>query len=137
MVIQNIWEMCGESAPTDEIPYWETVNKYLERLDPKELQNVVCRLVYRLMERLNKEFPKLPVCFCADSLYACENFFAGCRDSGWRYILRYKEGSIQTVADEYNRLKKQRRAVGNRNSVADPAGMISLRTLIITAIRQT
>ena len=58
------------------------------------------------MERFKKEFPKLPACFCADSLYACENFFTRCRSSGWHYILRYKEGSIPTVADEYGRLKK-------------------------------
>ena len=203
MVIQNIWEMCGESAPLDEIPYWETINRYLERLDPKELQDVVCRLVYRLlrsrsfadarirnkhwqiivdgtqihssrrkldekslyrvhnkgtdreyteyyyyileakivlhpdiivsvmtefventdgeeaekqdcerkacyrlMERFKKEFPRLPACLCADSLYACESFFTKCHDSGWHYILRYKEGSIPTIADEYRRLKK-------------------------------
>ena len=202
-VIQNVWEICGESASADEIPYWETINKYLERLDPKELQDTVCQLVcrlvrsrsfadarirdkywqiivdgtqihssrrkldekslyrvhnkgtdreyteyyyyvleakivlhpdilvsimtefventdgeeaekqdcerkacYRLMERFKKEFPRLPACFCADSLYACENFFARCRSNGWRYILRYKEGSIPTVADEYGRLKK-------------------------------
>lgn len=205
-VIQNIWELCGEQSPEDEIPYWETINKYLERLDPQELQDVVCQLVhrlvrsrafagarvrnkywqvivdgtqihssrkkldgkslyrvhnkgtdreyteyyyyileakivlhpdiivsimtefventdgkeaekqdcerkacYRLMERFKKEFPKLPVCFCADSLYACENFFIKCRDNAWRYILRYKEGSIPTVADEYSRLKKTER----------------------------
>ena len=44
-VIQNVWEICGESASADEIPYWETINKYLERLDPKELQDTVCQLV--------------------------------------------------------------------------------------------
>lgn len=203
-VIQNIWELCGERASVDEIPYWETVNKYLEKLDPEELQDIVCQLVYRLvrsrafadarirnkywqvivdgtqihssrrkldekslyrvhnkgsdkeyteyyyyileakivlhpdiivsimtefventdgeeaqkqdcerkacyrlMGRFKKEFPRLPVCFSADSLYACENFFIKCRGNGWRYILRYKEGSIPTVADEYRRLKKR------------------------------
>lgn len=203
-VIQNIWELCGEKASVDEIPYWETVNKYLEKLDPEELQDIVCQLVYRLvrsrafadarirnkywqvivdgtqihssrrkldekslyrvhnkgsdkeyteyyyyileakivlhpdiivsimtefventdgeeaqkqdcerkacyrlMGRFKKEFPRLPVCFSADSLYACENFFIKCRGNGWRYILRYKEGSIPTVADEYGRLKKR------------------------------
>lgn len=45
-VIQNIWELCGEEAPLGEIPYWETINKYLERLDP---QDVACQLVHRLV----------------------------------------------------------------------------------------
>ncbi len=30
IVIQNIREMCGEDKPVDELPYWETINKYLE-----------------------------------------------------------------------------------------------------------
>ena len=47
-VIQNIWELRGETEHTDEIPYWETINKYLGRLDPKELQDVIFRLVFRL-----------------------------------------------------------------------------------------
>ncbi len=202
-VIQNIWELSGWKTHADEIPYWETINKYLKRPDPQELQDVVCQLVYRLicsrafadagirnkywqvivdgtqihssckgldgkslyrvhnkgtdkeyteyyyyileakivlhpdiivsimteflentdgretekqdcerkacyrlMERFKKEFPGLPACFCADSLYACENFFKKCRDSGWHYILRYKEGSIPTIAQEYQKLKK-------------------------------
>lgn len=202
-VIQNIWGLCSEKMTADELPYWETINKYLEKLDPQELQDVISRLVYRLlrsrafenarirdrywqvivdgtqiyssrheldekslfrvhnrdtdreyteyyyyvleakivlhpdiivsimtefventdgkeaekqdcerkacyrlMERFKKEFPRLPACFCADSLYACENFFARCHNSGWHYILRYKEGSIPTIADEYQRLKE-------------------------------
>ena len=48
-VIQNIRELCGEETPLDEIPYWETINKYLERLDPQDLQDVVCQLVHRLV----------------------------------------------------------------------------------------
>ena len=48
-VIQNIWELCGEETPLDEILYWETINKYLERLDPQDLQDVVCQLVHRLV----------------------------------------------------------------------------------------
>ena len=37
------------TASVDEIPYWETVNKYLEKLEPEELQDIVCQLVYRLV----------------------------------------------------------------------------------------
>lgn len=84
------------------------MTEFVENTGGEEAEKQDCELkaCYRLMERLKKEFPKLPVCLCADSLYACENFFIKCRDSGWRYILRYKEGSIPTVSDEYGRLKK-------------------------------
>ncbi len=201
--IQNIWQLCGEDMAVDELPYWETVNRYLERLEPQELQDVIHGLVkrllrsrafeearirkrywqviidgtqiyssqeeldakslyrvhnrgteteyteyyyyvleaklvlhpnilvsimtefvenadgkeagkqdcerkacYRLMDRLKKEFPHLPVCLNADSLYACESFFRKCRDNGWHYILRFKDGSIPAIAEEFGRIKE-------------------------------
>lgn len=49
IVIENIWRICGEETAVEELPYWETVNRYLEKLDPEGLQEVVCKLVYRLL----------------------------------------------------------------------------------------
>ena len=43
-----------------------------------EKQDGERKVCWRLMERLKKEFPKLPVCISADSLYACERFFREC-----------------------------------------------------------
>ena len=203
-VIENVWWLCGEEPAVGELPYWETVNRYLKRLDPCHLQNVInslCRRLlrsrafeamrirgkywqviidgtqlyssrkeldgkslyrihnrgtdteyrenyyyvleaklvlhpgilvsimtefvdnedgdeagkqdcerkacHRLMEKLKKQFPRLSVCLSADSLYACESFFRECREKGWRYILRYKEGSIPGIAEEYRALKEQ------------------------------
>ncbi|GFI61789.1 hypothetical protein IMSAG049_00958 [Clostridiales bacterium] len=193
-MIRNIWMLCEEEPAADELPYWETINRYLERLEPEKLQDVInclCRRLlrsrtfedmrirgkywqviidgtqlyssreeldgkslhrthnrgtekeyredyyyvleaklvlhpeiiisiqtefvdnedgkkmekqdcerkacWRLMEKLKKAFPRLPVCLCADSLYACEGFFERCVEKNWRYILRYKEGSIPSV----------------------------------------
>ena len=201
-VIENMWEICGETEAVDELPYWETINRYLERLSPDGLQEVVnqlCRRLlrsrvfenmrvrgkywqiiidgtqlhstrgeldgkcmyrihnkgeaneykesyyyvleaklvlhpdiiisimtefvenvdgpevekqdcernacWRLMERLEKAFPHLRMCICADSLYACESFFKECEERKWTYILRYKEGSIPSIAEEYETLK--------------------------------
>lgn len=203
-VIENIWELCGETPTTDEIPYWETINRYLEKLEPDVLQDIICQLCkrllrsrafedarvrgrcwqviidgtqlyssreklddkclyrvhnkgtpeeykesyyyvleaklvlhpgilvsimtefvensgsdemekqdcerkacWRLMEKLKKEFPKLPLCLSADSLYACERFFRECREKKWHYILRFKEGSIPYVAEEYECLRRK------------------------------
>lgn len=203
IVIENIWEMCGEGQVVAELPYWETINRYLEKLDSGNLQEKVCELCrrllrsrtfeearirgkywqiiidgtglystrdevdkkcpyrihnkgtkeeyrenyyyaleaklvlhpgvvasimtefvenvdmsetgkqdcerkacWRLMEKLKKEFPRLRVCLSADSLYACGGFFERCSENGWHYILRFKEGSIPTVGEEYRSLKK-------------------------------
>lgn len=202
-VIENIWELCGGEPAVGELPYWETINRYLEKLDHEKLQEKVqelCRRMLagrtfedarirgkywqiiidgtglystreetdekcpyrihnkgtgeeyrenhcyvleaklvlhpgvlvsimtefventdmsetgkqdcerkacrRLMERLKKGFPRLRVCLSADSLYACEGFFEECSRNNWHYILRFKEGSIPTIGEEYRGLQK-------------------------------
>lgn len=47
-VIENIGYLCGKPE-LSELPYWETINDYLKRLDPGQLQGVVCGLVRRLI----------------------------------------------------------------------------------------
>lgn len=202
-MIENINILCGNNTQITELPYWETINRYLKKIDPAGLQDILCylcsRLIrsrafenarirgkywqviidgtqlystqreldgksmyrihnrgtekeyrenyyyvleaklvlhkniivsimtefvdnengeegqkqdcerkacWRLMERLKEKFPMLPICICADSLYACERFFRECRDRKWHYILRFKDGSIPAVAGEYKKLKK-------------------------------
>lgn len=202
-MIRNIWRLCGEEPAVDELPYWETINRYLERLEPEKLQDVInclCRRLlrsrafedmrirgkywqviidgtqlcssrseldgkslhrthnrgtekeyrenyyyvleaklllhpkilisiqtefvdnedgkeldkqdcerkacWRLMEKLKRAFPRLPICLCGDSLYACEGFFERCKEKNWHYILRYKEGSIPSIGMEYRELKE-------------------------------
>ena len=210
IVIENIGCLCGEEL--EELPYWETINHYLKRVNPEELQNTVCALVkrlirsrafedarirgrywhilidgsgivssreeldgnyifkihhrgkaeeykeyayyaleaklvlgnhivvsimtefventdeeakkqdcerkacQRLMKRLKETFPKLPICIGADSLYACKPFFDACKAYNWRYIVRFKEGSIPTVFQEYETLRK---LSGNRRKGTD------------------
>lgn len=200
VVIQNIGNLCG-NPDLEELPYWETINQYLKRLDPNGLQTVVCQLTRhllrirafedarirgkywqvildgtqlqssqdcldphclyrvhkrgtpeeyreyfyyvveaklvlgpnlvvsilseflenegsemekqdcewkggkRLMERLKQEFPRLPICLSADSLYACETFFQMCREYQWKYLLRFKEGSLPSVGQEYQTIR--------------------------------
>lgn len=203
-VIGNIRYLCNEKE-LSELPYWETINHFLKRLEPEELQSIICQLVrhlirshafddgrirgrywqiivdgtqlessrkeldkkslyrvhhrgedaeykeyyyyvleaklylhtdiqvsimtefvenngkeadkqdcerkacMRLMEKLKKEFPMLPTCLCGDSLYACEAFFQNCRVRNWKFLLRFKQGSIPSVYGEYESLKKRER----------------------------
>lgn len=200
-VIENIGILCREEE-LEELPYWETVNNYLARLDPEELQEIIYKLVrrllrmrvfeqsrirgkywqiildgtqlyssreelpgyylyrvhnrgtdkeyreyyyyvleaklilgekivvsimtefvenekaevekqdcerkaaYRLIDRLKKEFPRLPICLCGDSLYACGPYFEKIMKNGWKYIVRYKEGSVPSINDEYQKIRK-------------------------------
>lgn len=60
----------------------------------------------RLQAKLKASFPRLPICILADSLYASKTFFDICEDNHWQYILRFKDGSIPSVAEEFHSLKK-------------------------------
>ena len=81
--------------------------EFVENTDGKAMEKQDCerKACWRLMEKLKKEFPRLRICISADSLYGCERFFRECREKNWHYILRFKEGSIPTVAEEYRALK--------------------------------
>ena len=41
--------LCEEEPAVDELPYWETNNRYLERLEPEKLQDVINCLCRRLL----------------------------------------------------------------------------------------
>lgn len=58
----------------------------------------------RLAAKLKKEYPRLKICVLADSLYASEPVFKCIKDNGWHFLIRYKDGSIPSVAEEYRSL---------------------------------
>jgi hypothetical protein len=60
----------------------------------------------RLAGKLKKMYPKLPVCLLGDSLYACGPVFEICEKNNWRYLFRFKDGRIKTVAEEFHSIKK-------------------------------
>ena len=51
-------------------------------------------------------FPRLPICLMGDSLYACEPVFEICKQNKWEYLIRYKDGSIPSLAKEYEEIKE-------------------------------
>jgi len=59
----------------------------------------------RLEVKLKKQYPHLPICMLGDSLYACEPVFEICDKNKWKYLLRFKEGRIKSIAEEFNALK--------------------------------
>ena len=74
----------------------------------------------RLQVKLKKAFPRLPICILADSLYACESFFNICKKNHWEYILRFKDGSIPSVAGEFHSLKEWGGAESLKKSIKIP-----------------
>jgi hypothetical protein len=59
----------------------------------------------RLAKELKRKHPRLPICILGDSLYASEPVFKICDENGWKFLIRFKEGSIKSVAREFNIIK--------------------------------
>lgn len=59
------------------------------------------RAAKRLMERLKKEYPRLPVCLQGDGLYATEPVMRKCREYGWQYIFTLKDKRPKELAQNY------------------------------------
>ena len=70
-----------------------------------EKQDCELKAFYRMAEKLKKRFPRLPICITVDSLYAGNTTFNLCRKNQWEYLIRFKAGSIPSVAQEFNELR--------------------------------
>ena len=68
-------------------------------------QDCELKAFYRMAAKLKKNFPRLPICLGLDSLYAAGPVFELCKRYGWHYIIRFKDGSIKSVAAEFHALK--------------------------------
>jgi hypothetical protein len=68
-------------------------------------QDCETKAFQRLAAKLKKSFPRLPICIMGDSLYASERVFQICDDNQWKYLIRFKNGSIPSVAAEFHLLK--------------------------------
>lgn len=69
-------------------------------------QDCETKAFIRLAGKLKKAFPRLPICIMGDSLYASEKVFQICDNNQWKYLIRFKDGSIPSVATEFHLLKE-------------------------------
>ena len=81
--------------------------EFVENENPDvEKQDCELNAFYRLAEKIKRRFPRLPICLGMDSLYAAGPVFELCKKYCWHFIIRFKDGSIPTVAKEFQILKE-------------------------------
>jgi len=61
----------------------------------------------RMAEKLKKAFPRLPILLLMDSLYASKPVMDICLENKWDYIIRFKDGSIPSIAKEYENIPEK------------------------------
>lgn len=47
----------------------------------------------------------MKICILGDSLYTSEPVFDICKKNNWAYLIRYKDGSIKSLAEEFKTIK--------------------------------
>jgi len=62
----------------------------------------------RLLKKIKKAFPRLPICILGDSLYAAKSIFDICEENKWKYIMYLKAGRIPSIVKEYEILEKEK-----------------------------
>ena len=60
-----------------------------------------------MVEKIKKEYPKLKILISGDALYANKTVLDKCKEYGWKYIIRFKEGAIPSLYKEYEKMVKK------------------------------
>ena len=84
--------------------------EYISQSDDSVKQDCESKTFVRLAEKIKKRFPRLPVIITADGLYVTQRVLQICRDYGWDYIIRYKEGCSASIGQEYQALPEREKA---------------------------
>lgn len=61
----------------------------------------------RLAKKIKKEYPRLKIIIGADALYAKKPIIDICKENEWKYIIRFKEGSIPSLYKEFETIVKE------------------------------
>ena len=85
----------------------ENSEEYINQSEEAVKQDCESKAFVRLAAKIKKKFPRLPIIITADSLYVTRKVLQICKDYGWDYIIRYKEGCASTIAKEYRALPEK------------------------------
>lgn len=90
----------------------EDTKKQKNMSEAERKQDCELKAFKRLAIKLKKAFPRLPILLLMDSLYASKTVMDICEKYKWDYIIRFKDGSIPSIAKEYEDIPEKER-VGN------------------------
>ena len=77
-------------------------SEFVENEDENvDKQDCETKAFKRLAKKIKKEYSRLKIIIGADALYASKPVIDICKENGWKYIIRFKEGSIPTLYKEF------------------------------------
>ena len=81
--------------------------EYVNQSEEAIKQDCESKAFVRLAAKIKKRFPRLPIIITADGLYVSHAVIDICKENGWDYIIRYKEGCASSIAKEYRALPEK------------------------------
>ena len=79
-------------------------NEYMNNETQK--QDCELKAAHRLLDKIRKYYPKLPITIGADALYVNKPFIDACKNHKMDYLLRYKESVMTTIMEEWKIVEK-------------------------------
>ena len=77
-------------------------SEFVENTEKNETkQDCETEAFKRLAGKIKKEYPKLKILISGDALYASKPVIDICKENGWKYIIRFKEGAIPSLNQEF------------------------------------
>lgn len=77
-------------------------SEFIENTEKNESkQDCEIRAFKRLAEKIKREYPKLKILISGDALYANKSIINICKQNNWKYIIRFKKGSIPSLYEEF------------------------------------
>lgn len=67
----------------------------------KSKQDCETEAFKRLAKKIKNEYPRLPIIISGDALYASEPIINICKEMNWKYLIRFKEGTIPSLYKEF------------------------------------
>ena len=81
------------------------VTEFIENEDMHpEKQDCELKAFYRLVKKLKKNFPRLPMCLLLDGLFAGGPTFSICKEYDWMYLITLKDDYLSSVNGEFENL---------------------------------
>ena len=85
--------------------------EYIEKMNSdkneKSKQDCEINAFKRLVKKIKSNYPRLPIVISGDALYANTSVLEICKEYGWKYIIRFKEGSIPTLFNDFEGIVKK------------------------------
>ena len=82
--------------------YTDELGNSVRKFDKQDCE---LKAAYRLLDKIRKRFPKLPIIIGADALYLGKPFLKLCNKNHFEYIIRYKEDAASSIKKNFDTFK--------------------------------